>query len=24
MKHQQENAREWRDHCLRYFRQFAE
>ena len=24
LKHQQENAREWRDHCLRYFRQFAE
>ena len=24
LKHQQENAREWRDHCLDYFRQFAE
>jgi alpha-glucuronidase len=24
LQHQQENAREWRDHCIGYFRQFAE
>ena len=23
LKHQQENAREWRDHCIGYFRQFV-
>ena len=24
LDHQQQNAREWRDHCIAYFRQFAE
>ena len=24
LSHQQENARQWRDHCIGYFRQFAE
>ncbi len=24
LRHQQENAREWRNHCIGYFRQFAE
>ena len=24
LTHQQQNAREWRDHCIRYFGQFAE
>ena len=24
LQHQQQNAREWRDHCIQYFRQFAQ